>query len=362
MNDIPPIEFSPNSTSNELTVVMTDDSKYVISYDDLERVTCLTPGAYPLQETTPAKRNFDLLIHETPINGELYEAIRMTNSIVQKVNTWLANPTRSGIKTRLIKKSTVEMSFLNEMTGSGRLTKNVATLLQQTLAVAYKVEGRKISRTDAVRNMSRDIRFLSGIINLIEARWGAVDHKFFSEEKRELKHSLEKIRAQVSLADQRRANLGQDIDLANDPVAKCIYPEANGSNAGTWNDYTAWCHENTGVLEIEAKRAATIGDVNWLNDETIELSLHGQPLKIYVTPIRPIPEGYRNDEVQPGDVVLFVGQYLAVGVPEQGSEGDNAPLIMTNYLRITSVEEENRSRRGMNREHHLESRVRRCFK
>ncbi|KAL9607950.1 MAG: hypothetical protein Q9167_007188 [Letrouitia subvulpina] len=363
MNDIPPIELNPNGNLNEVTVIMTDDSKWVINAEDLEKVTCLTPGAYPVQEATPIKRSFDLNIHETWINGELYKAIQMTNSIIGRVNAWLAGPTRSNMKSRLLKKHSIKPDFLNEMLGSGRLTKNVALLRQQTLAVAYKVEGRKINRIDAVRNMARDIRLLSGHINLIDARWGGVDHKVFSQERKELRQALESIRGQVNLADQRRANLQQDVDLSDEPVAKCLYPEGSSNYATPlWHEYTAWCHEDTGFLNIEAKQT-TVADVKWLSDEVIELTLRNQPSKIFATPLKPVPEGYRHDEIRINDVVSLMGQYVAISEPDEDPRGERGlPLIMTNYLRITGTEEQNRSRRGMNRGQHLEARVVQCFR
>ncbi|KAL8949917.1 MAG: hypothetical protein Q9222_004006 [Ikaeria aurantiellina] len=306
MNDIPPFELNPMSSLNEVTVVLTDDSKYVVSSEDLEKITCFTPGAFPVQEATPAKRSFDLMIHETSINGDLYKAMQMMNSIVGKVNIWLANPMKSGIKGRFLKKHALKPHFLNEMLGSGRLTKNVALLFQRTLAVAYKVEGHKISRTDAIRNMARDSRLLSGNVNLIDARWGAVDNRIFSQERRELKHALDSIRAQINLADQIRANLGREVDLSDEPVARCLFPEGpNGSTTPIWNDYMAWCHDDTGMLNVEAKQTV-VSNVTWLSDEVIELSLHNQPNKIFVTPLKPVPEAIATTKKQaspPQDVL-----------------------------------------------------------
>lgn len=362
MNDIPPIELNPAGSLKEVTVIMTDDSKYVVGSDELEKITCLMPGAYSVQETTPAKRMFDLIIHETQINGELYKAIQMINALIAKVNAWMANPAKISGKMRLIRRNNAEPQFIGEMQGSGRLTKSVALLLQKNLAIAYKVEGRKISRSEAIRDMTRDIRISSEIINLIEVRWGAVDHKSLSMEKRELKQALEEIQSQLTLAHQRRANLGSDDEISDEPVAKCLYPEGYAkSNTSVWSDYIAWCHENTGVLDIEAKQTV-ISDVRWSNDEYIELYLQHQPFKIIVAPLRHVPEAYRDDEVRKGDIALFVGQYLAIGVHEEQTTEENAPLLMTNYLRIISMEEQPRSRRGLNRGHNKETQSRWSFK
>ena len=74
INIIPPVEVHPGSDSTEVTVVMTDDSKYVISPGDLDNIIFMTPGSYPMQETAEGNRCFDLVIHEIQLDVELYQA------------------------------------------------------------------------------------------------------------------------------------------------------------------------------------------------------------------------------------------------------------------------------------------------
>ena len=217
--------------------------------------------------------------------------------------------------------------------------------------------------------MTRDIRILSEVINLIEKRWDAVDHKlFFNEKKRELKHALNDIRVQLKVAEMRRANLCSEDDISDEPVAKCLYPEGytKTETSVPWSGYTAWSHERTGGLDIEAK-TSTISRVTWLNDEIIELQLQDPPFKVFATPLNPVLETQRNDEVQQGDIALFVGQYLALGVHDEDqyegtADAGSSPLLMTNYLRITSMEEQVQSRRGQNRGRNKEVRMRVSFK
>ena len=363
VNSIPPVEVHPGSNCTELTVVMTDDSKYVISPKDLDKIVYMTPGSYPVQETTERKRCFDLVIRETQLNGELYQAIKMINEIVQRVNQWLANPRRSGnMVSKIVRKRSDPQPFLNDVRGSGRLVKVFAVLDQATLAVAYKVEGRKVSRMDVVQNMARDIRQLQAVISRIEQRGDMADHSFFSGEKRELKQSLDQVKAQISLAEHSRARIGSEEELSNEPIAKCLYPEGVDINNGdVWSGYKAWCQEHNGYLHIEGIKA-TVGGVQWLTGEVIELSLHQQPSKLFVTPLKPVPEGYRDDEVRVGDIAMLLGQYVAIGERDEDSYGPNPAFSMTNYLRIVSMEEQNQSRRGKNRIQDSDAKVECCFK
>ncbi|KAI4157298.1 MAG: hypothetical protein LQ342_008405 [Letrouitia transgressa] len=142
INDIPPIEVHPGSGCTELTIVMTDDSKYVMSPKDLDNIVYMTPGTYPLQETGARKRCSDLIIQENFLNNEFYQAVKMTNVIVHRVNQWLANPKRSGsMMSKLVRKRPDHQSFLNDFRATGRLVEVFAMLNESTLAVTYKVDG-----------------------------------------------------------------------------------------------------------------------------------------------------------------------------------------------------------------------------
>ena len=77
--------------------------------------------------------------------------------------------------------------------------KLLAILNQATLAITYKLEGRKVSRIDAVQNTARDIRHFRALISHIEQRGDTTHH--FSPEKRELKQNLVQVIAQISQAE-----------------------------------------------------------------------------------------------------------------------------------------------------------------
>ncbi|KAI4217668.1 MAG: hypothetical protein LQ351_000264 [Letrouitia transgressa] len=342
---------------------MTDDSKYVMSPKDLDNIIYMTPGIYPLQETAAGKRCFDLIIQETFLNDDLYEAIKMLNVIVHRVNQWLANPKRSsGMVSKLVRKRPDHQSFLNDIRATGRLVEVFAMLNESTLAVTYKVDGRKISRIDAIQSMARDIRHLRAFISHIEGRGNIInDHGFFSLEKRELKQSLEQVKAQINLAEQSRTRISLNEELSNEPIAKVLYPEGVKIDDGNvWNGYKAWCQERQGYLHVEAMNSV-IRNVRWLTNEVIELSLDQREPKVFVTPVRSVPEGYQDDEARIGDIAVFLGRFVAIGEQTYDSSGPNSGLRMVNYLRIVDMEQATQSRRGRNRLQEPEGRTRRCF-
>ena len=350
MNDVSPIVINPSNDCKEVTVMLTDGKKYTMSSTDLEMITCMTPGGYTFQETVGDRNCVDLVIRETSINAELYHAIRLTNSIVSKVNFWLASSKKGGkLNRRLFRKQNIDHPFLNEFQGSGRLTENTARIGRSVLAVAYKVEGRKISKTDAMSNIARDTEYLSVFISYIKSRWDMVDHSFFSQDKIELKRCIDEVIMQINHAHERRAGLRKTTGLSNEPVMKCLFPDGTDGRLPTfWSDYTARCQENTGALRVEAKRMI-VSQVTWLSSSVIELHFEHESSRVYATPLKPVPEGYRDDEVGVGDIAMFVGRYLAIGVVDEHSSSPSEGLIMTNYLKVTSMEEQNQTRRGMNR-------------
>ena len=363
INDIPPIEIRPGSGCTELTVVMTDDTKYVIAPRDLDSIMYMTPGTYPVQETGGRRHFQDLRIEETLLNGELYQAIKMTNGIVQKVNLWLANPKRGGnAVSRHFRRRSDSQSFLNDVKGTGRIVEEVATLSQTRLAVTYKVEGKKISRIDAIQNIARDTRRLNAFISHIEERGDITDHSFFSAEKRELQHDLDQVRKQIGRVEQSQRKIQLEHELSHEPIVKCIYPEGGRKSDGNiWNEYSTKCNDYNGYLSIDAVTSVVSG-VQWLRDGLIELSLDEQQRKLFVTTLKAVPEGQRGDEVRTEDIAILLGQYVAIGEPIEEAYRPSTALIMTNYLKIVSMEEQTQTRRAKNRRQPLDTKVQTCFK
>jgi len=79
----------------------------------------------------------------------------------------------------------------------------------------------------------------------------------------------------------------------------------------------------------------------------IELAVKDKAALFFVTPLREVSSEKREDEVVVGDVVFFMGQYLAIGV--RVDDGPEERYFMTNYLKIVSVIEGRSSGRGQNR-------------
>ena len=209
VNDVPPLDLNPTNGTKELTVVLHNMGKYIIGTSDLEKVTCITRGRYSIVESEGG-RTFDLEVIEEVVNRVLYEAIRQMNNIIHQLNSHLASPRRTTVLARMASMRVSggrsrEATSFGEIKGSGRLTLHWAGLNEQYLAVAYKVEGRKITRRDLSRNLASDLGKMNATMHLLETTMQDLHSRGVSGEVRQNIHSLRQrlaeIRMQVAQAE-----------------------------------------------------------------------------------------------------------------------------------------------------------------
>jgi hypothetical protein len=356
INEIPAIDLSFDSGSNELTVILTNGSKYLVGTSDLEKITCMTRGRYSITQAELVARAFDLEVTEEVVNKTLFDAIYKLNNIIDQLNSYLASPRRQNMLSRM---SSMRLSRDNHshrttnsfspVKSSGRLTYNLARLNEQVLAAAYKVDGRKISRRDLIRNLASDLGKVGATIHVVETAMQSYDSRFVSGDVRQhinfLRQTLAEINVQVAQAEQTKARLDRhSVELPDEPVSKVLYPSgAERTMNPVWNSYQAWYHHPDNLLYIEAQRYC-VGDVVWISDDILEISFHNIPAKYFVSPLKTVLEGERFDEIRARDEVLLLGQYIMVVEADEGGLG-----VATNWLKIIEVEQGVFSRRGMNR-------------
>ncbi|KAF2454366.1 hypothetical protein BDY21DRAFT_366433 [Lineolata rhizophorae] len=360
-NDIPPLEeLSPaEDDTTELTVVMTNDERYTIRASDYEAIICLTPGTHSVQEAHTGGRHYDLVIREEHLNRQTKDAFRTVNGVIKQVNYQLTGgPRRSGtVRSRfsIRRKPTSDLVMLAEVKLSGRLTKHTALLNNYPLAVAYKLEGRKIEHRDAIGIMAQDNREINEVVRYYESRLQDQSNTNIAqqvgldfESLRRLEEQFSYAHALIQQAEDVRHGVEEDPISLSEPIAKVIQPSGGDSlNAAVWYPYRAWSTSmHGGSLAMEAQRS-TITNVVWRREDIVEVSLEGSSGKYFVNPLEPVDNARREDEVREGDIVVLAGKYLIVAEPSEDELSDS--LIMTNYLRITGIEELVQSARGRNR-------------
>ncbi|KAK6385901.1 hypothetical protein LTS17_001473 [Exophiala oligosperma] len=335
INEIPPINLTAEYTSNEVTIILTNGCRYIVSVEDLENITRMTPRRYAVVEATPEGRSFNLDITDVQVNEPLYRAIWEINTTLNVVKSILpARPKhtmsarlnsiigeRLPISRRLSRGgSPSEQSLLPEIKGSGRLTYHVASLNEHMLAVTYKVEGRKITRRELVRHLASDLSKMRAAIEAIEITvQQTFDEKRLDERIRQTVHGIRARLVAVwrlyRLAEENKEKMEKySAKLADEPISKVLYPiGAEETPIAVWNVYKAWRGGGNGdVIYIEAQRRS-VHSVTLLNDGmTMEVSFHGHETKYFVTPLTKIEDGEHEEEIRSEDMVILAGQYLIV--------------------------------------------------
>ncbi|KAI9774146.1 MAG: hypothetical protein M1840_005239 [Geoglossum simile] len=360
MNEIPPIRFKAESSAGEAIAIFTDQRRYTVDSEDIQKITNMVSGRYVVYPAERKAQSSILEISEEQVNGSLYEAIRITNSILRTLASYFASPQRRGLLR--IRSAQQSDSIFQDIKGSGRLTRCKATLGDEILSVSYRVEGRNITKKDLLRLMNGNHRTLKLTIKSIESkiddiryrRIGGLLGRELNENIARLKKDLEQVKDRVLDAEENmhRVDAGF-IDVEEEPIVKVIYPTKTEEAGATtvWESYKASYRQDLKYLVIEAKRHE-VRLVNWLSRDAVELHFVGTNTTVIVTPLESIPEEDQDDEVTVGDTVLFVGQYLLVIEKVDGYPPSSytVPERAVNFLKLTSTSEEKRSRRGKNRE------------
>jgi len=358
MNDVPPMDLDIDSDAEEKTVELTNGEKYIVGFRDLEKIICMVKGKYSVTDASSGNRTLDLEISEEYINETLYDAILNMNRLINSLNGHLASHRPKNVIKALATMRIAGDRFnptnpFPDVKGSGRLSRHMASLNGECLAVAYKVEGKKVTRRDLIRNLSGDIRKLTAVIQAIDQAMQELDNRGAGGEVRsnirKLRQDLKLISLKVSHVTGQKASLqrvAQANEPGDEPVSKVLYPSSAESSANVvWNDYAAeYAQPPENVLYINAQRR-TVDSVAWLSDEFVEVVLRDVPSKYVVSPLKAVSAEERGDEIHENDEVLLVGHFLVV--IEREEEGNMDSVL--NWLKITDMEKHKVSKRRQNR-------------
>jgi len=332
INEIPPINLSAEVGSTEATATFTNGCKYIVSNADLENIIRMIPKKYSVTEASPEGRSFDLDITDVSVNDALYRAIwevnsgltlvksilptRPKNQVIARLNSIIGDSPFVG--RRLSGKRYQDDSPLPELKGSGRLTYHVATLNGQMLAVAYKVEGRKITRRELVRHLASDLGKMRATIQAVEATvQQTFEERKVNEHVRQtvyrVRQIIDKVEALYRSAEDSKERMEKfSPQLRDEPIVKVLYPiGSDESPVSVWNDYKAWYVAGENVLFVDAQRRF-VQRVSWVDENVLEVSFHGHDTKYFVTPLRKLEEHEKEDELKVDDRVILCGQYLVV--------------------------------------------------
>jgi len=245
------------------------------------------------------------------------------------------------------------MDFLHEVMPTGRLTRAEAGVNRDVLAVAYKVQGKKISRRDAIRNMSTDLAQLKRLTKIVDVRLNTLGNRIpYGRDAADLNQDFDEIKGYILTGEDVRNRTEQILeDLSDDPVFKVIYPSDRDPKQEIWFPYKTRYYAHEHFLRVDGQ-FERVDNVHWLSEDQADVTF-GSGLKVIVSPLEFVNEVERVEEICPGDSVILAGQYVIVGEVERASAYDQngtRAYLMTNYLKIISVDrgENAPKRRGRN--------------
>lgn len=340
INIIPSMNLAMDSDNGEVTSILTNGKRYLIRATDHQKITGMVFGDYSVTEATQQKRNCDLSVSEAFVNDFLNKAIQKTNHLLGIVNNYFAT-----VKTRrkIVKAITGRFEDMNlggarpkpyrypDIAGCGRLTWHQAKLNGELLAVAYKVEGKKIARRDLIRNLVNDTRKVNSMLHYIELEINRNDGRRKSEETKQtiaaLQKAIPEIRKLIVLTEQNKKVVeNTNLDISDEPISQTIFPShATADRIDYWSQYNARLVDGRRHLRVEAY-CKQVTKVTWISDEVIEINLINPMSKkegakqFFVSPLQYIAPEHRRWEIRVEDEVLMMGQHLVIVKKEEDDE------------------------------------------
>jgi hypothetical protein len=176
-NDIPPIEKDYDFHSRLFTAVLTNNGRSWIRVTDYEAILCLSKGVHSIQEADAKEQRYVLIIEESPLNQAAYHAVDNLYEVIKNVSHWL---TSKGIALRrcdtILRSIKIpgtrrpDIELIEELRVTGKLTRYRATLGNTLLAIAYKLDGRKITLDDALATLARDNQMIQSMVDYYQGR------------------------------------------------------------------------------------------------------------------------------------------------------------------------------------------------
>jgi len=85
LNELTPLDLHPENSFTVVTAYLTDHSQFVLASSDLESITLLSPGRYPVREARErGAATYDLCISDIRLNEPILHAIHVGNQAINR--------------------------------------------------------------------------------------------------------------------------------------------------------------------------------------------------------------------------------------------------------------------------------------
>ncbi|KAF2670094.1 hypothetical protein BT63DRAFT_424057 [Microthyrium microscopicum] len=245
--------------------------------------------------------------------------------------------------------------MLKEIQTSGKLTKHIATTNNgMLLAVNYKLEGSKITLSDALSIMSQDNREVQYVVQYYESCVKSGSASLDGDAIRYVKEKLLTVLSNLQQAAGMRERIREDRTAPDDPIVSVMH-----STSGTilttvdWNDYDLRLSAPASLqiqggasVHFEGKRG-TVESTIWLSSTVVEIRLVGDTTTYFANPLEEVEEAVREDQVRMQDIALLAGHYIIIATAAEGGGRDQ--FLVENCLKIANTNAAVQERRGRKR-------------
>ena len=354
MNDIERIQLRPESKLAEVSVILTNGRQYVIRSTDLQQISCLMYGKYPLSHPKKRSSDIELVIEEQFVDEQLWVAKQRVDDVTSRINRFVNTLSRRTSFLYPFTKSQSRLGILETFQLSGRVTRHEVILGRHILAIGYKINGRRITRKDAVRHLTNDCNAVRAYVRHIERYAREIDIKPSSAERKELQRALSDVNHCLSNADQDRRAIRIENEHASEPIKRTLYPHiVDSTGEAIWYDHQIRYIKGQG-LGIEGKHSQVL-DVNWHPNQVAETRLSNLETKLWLQPLgAPVLSGRETDQICKGDCLTLAGRFAIISKPvaadeDAESQGTDDREYLENYMRIMGVDATSTFARGANR-------------
>jgi hypothetical protein len=321
INEIPRVDLNSEVIPGaELSVKLANGGQYIVAAADLENITRMSPGRYSVTEAFHGGGSFDLDISDTWVNQPLFRAIGTINGMLSLAKSIMPQRSQAMIRVKRVFSPSgrqYDESSLAEIRSCGRLTYHIARLNGQNVAATFKIDGRAISRREFLRLFQADHTKIEAMGRALQtALEGLYDGKRTNPQVgttlNRLRNDQRQIQTQVSEAERRKVGMNQySTTLPSEPIIRVLYQVgARDAQVSVWRDYKAWHLARDNVLCVDSERRV-VEQCAWQGD-TIVVTLHDVPMRYFVTPLSPVEEALRHEQLKAGDTVLLCGHYFLV--------------------------------------------------
>ncbi|KAF2166158.1 hypothetical protein M409DRAFT_23349 [Zasmidium cellare ATCC 36951] len=283
-NELVPVNIGTGPDLTETAVYLHHiEHPYVIYARDFEQIRCLDEGSFMMREVTEEARECELVIKSQSLNDYANAAISLINKVIARMNAHGPKSSSNAIAKRFsIRGRHSTQTIINqELPKANAITRHEAWLegTTQALSVAWKCDGRPISRMYMLQCLSRPVRRINAVVRWFER----ITHRQFGPHDDQYRQVLDLIsKHEAVIAQQKLTPAAPD-----NPIRRSVHhnDDTFGIRPRLWYEYYSRFEHNHLLINAQRDFVKTL---TWnANGTQAEIELAWIPTKFIVAPLKP---------------------------------------------------------------------------